>query len=196
MKKTLLTAILTAGIILSAKAPQTTQNFNKIQNKQRIDEIPEAIKYKTDGENCSEYVRKAGKILYNKLYSYTDAWNRQYAENIKFELKEGKEKNQLDSLRDYNTIKPGMILGAYNPNSYRNNTIRDWKNKKPKYTHVLLYAGRDSSRTHYFLHEWGINQEKITLEELKKLKLKPIEILDESKDVIAEIKNFQQKNKT
>lgn len=196
MKKTLLTTILAAGIAFSAEAPKTTENFNELQNKQRIDKIPKAIQYKTSGENCSEYVRLTGKILYDKLYSYTDAWNRQYAENIKFKFEEGKEKKQLDSLRDYNIIKPGMILGAYNPNSHRNNSIRDWKNKKPKYTHVLLYAGRDSSRTHYFLHEWGINQEKITLEELKKLKLKPIEILDESKDVIAEIKNFQQKNKT
>lgn len=196
MKKTLLTAVLSAGMLFPAKAPDTTEEFKEIQNKQRIDEIPETIKYNTTGENCSEYVRFTGKKLYNKLYSYTDAWNRQYAEDEKFQFKQGREKKQLDSLRDLNEIQPGMILGAYNPNSPRNYTIRDWKNKKPKYTHVLLYAGRDSSRTHYFFHEWGRKQEKITLNELEDLNLKPIEMLDESKEIIAEIKSYEKKSKT
>ena len=154
-------------------------NIGDISEAKEFDKIPELPHYKTSGKNCSGYVRKAGKKLFGKTFSWTDAWNRRYMEDVVYEFKPENKLAQLDSLKENNILEPGMILGTYFKSS-RYNKKRDWHGKKAKYTHVLLYVGKDSTQNHYFMHEWGKKQELISFEGLKELKLELKEVLDEN----------------
>ena len=137
--------------------------------------IPEAPVYpesEVPANYCARYVRFAARDLFGKNYPAADAWDIRDFESVgKIILKD----NVLRELACAGTLKPGMVLGMYNPQSRYNNHPEA---KKAGYTHVLLYLGDDENRRLYFADKFGRETRRITLSELQeKYGLIPKEIL-------------------
>jgi hypothetical protein len=172
--------------------------FNQKIKEQSSDEI-KAPKYKTEGSECSRYVRKSAEDLFGKTYFWRDAWNLRYPSKIvhTFNETEGEklEKELKDLIID-GILTPGAVIGIKQPdNQTTHENETDEEKKKAKYTHVAVYAGLDSSGRPEFLHEYGFDQKKISLDFFKEKNFTPIEILvpKEDKTYFAQSKDFQSK---
>lgn len=142
-----------------------------------IDYISDETGKRLDGE-CSQYVRKAGKELFNLNYSWTDAWNRRNAEKVFYEFNspdfnyDGKKK-ELDSLFEKGKLERGMIFGIYNSN-------RPEFKQVGKYTHVANWIGRDSLGQDIFIENRDEIQDSISLKRYYELGFDLREILEEN----------------
>jgi hypothetical protein len=125
---------------------------------------------KVKPNHCARYAIQASNKLFGKEYNYEDAWNLRYSNKILKEIRSFQEVN-------WDSIPEGTILGVYNPKSNYNKR-KDKKNKKIKYSHVVLYVGNDNKENPWFIHQWGKEIEKISIEGLLEKKLRPIEIID------------------
>ncbi|HLD15953.1 MAG TPA: hypothetical protein VJB94_05250 [Candidatus Nanoarchaeia archaeon] len=116
--------------------------------------------------SCSRFARLEAEKRFGIKYQPAHAWDRKYTDNV-INL-EGKT---LDERFDEGVLKPGMIVGLFNPNSlFLNGT--DKKGNLRAYTHVALCLAR-SQYTHQYGSEIRIDNE----DELKNLGLSPVEIL-------------------
>lgn len=121
---------------------------------------------------CSRYVRKAGEDLFGKEYPSADAWELRDFLGID-EMKVGSFEN-LKDLEMNGRLKPGMILGVHNPKSKYNQRAQQ---TGAGYTHVMIYLGKQDGRM-YFADKFGPNtRTKVSLEDIAKSNLEPIEIL-------------------
>ena len=143
------------------------------------DSLPTFAKFKMDTLNCSQYVRRAAQEYYGQVDSFPQrkAWDMRYASNIVAKFKEKDKYQEIESLREEGTLRPGMILGVYNPKSKYNNVL-DETCHKAKYTHVLLYVGKDKDGELLFDHQWDEKILRVNSNWLKKKGLRPVEILD------------------
>lgn len=160
------------------------KNFNTLDELIKCDSsfYSEEIKapiYKIEPSHCSEYTRKAAKDLFSKNYSGSNSWNLRYYNRIVCEVK---DKEELISLAKDTLLKPGMIVGFYNPDSKYKNKIDDRK-EKAKYTHVTLYIGTDGKDLQ-FVHQLNGRIEKINLKRIINFNLSPLEILDENSNLL------------
>ncbi len=141
-----------------------------------VQELPEAPTYsenRVPSNHCSRYVRLAAKDLFNIKYPKADTWDLR----DKVEIKTFKAKNRkdLEALADKGILTPGDIMAVYNPSSGYNS---DPRTKKAGYTHVLIYLGSEGNEF-YFADQFGSKtRTKISLSEIEKRGLKPIEILE------------------
>lgn len=129
--------------------------------------------------NCSRYARLASKELFGKEYQRADAWNLRYHDKVVQSL----GTNTLDNLYDSGTLKPGMIVGVFNPKSKYNDKL-DESGKKVKYTHVILFVGEEKvngKRELKFAHQFGKNFYLESAQAITNRGLSPIEVLDSKK---------------
>ncbi len=143
------------------------------------DSIPALAKFKLNSLSCAKYVQKAAQKYYGEVDSFPqrDSWNMRYASTIVAKFKEKDKYQELNTLREEGILRPGMILGVYNPRSAYNDTL-DEKGNKAKYTHVLIYVGKDKKGNLIFDNQWDEKTLRVDTKWLKKKGLKPVEILD------------------
>jgi hypothetical protein len=144
-----------------------------------FDSIPALSKFKLESLNCSKYVQLAAQEHYGSVDSFPqrDAWNMRYASKIVAKLKTKNKYNEMEVLREEGILKPGMVLGVYNPFSIYRNTL-DESGHKAKYTHVMLYVGKDKDGNLLFDHQWNKKTMRVSFDWMKENYLNPIEILD------------------
>jgi len=121
---------------------------------------------------CSRYVRLAAKDLFGIEYPSADAWDIRDDSRVKEIRLDGT--NSLEWLIDSGNLKPGMLVGVYNPTSrYNQRASQDGAG----YTHVMLYLGNDGGEP-FFADKFGKKtRPKISLKDLNDSGLKPREIL-------------------
>ena len=122
--------------------------------------------------HCARYVRMSAKYLFGKDYPFGDAWDLRN-ENGVGEIRV----ESYDALRELSKngkLKPGMVLGIYNPKSNYNSQA---KNSGAGYTHVALFLG-EKDGTLYFADQFGSQiRTKISDSDLSKKGLQPREVL-------------------
>lgn len=144
-----------------------------------FDSIPSLAKFRLQSLNCSKYVRLAAQEYYGEVDSFPqrDAWNMRYASKIVAKLKSKNKYEEMESLREEGVLRPGMVLGVYNPFSNHRNDI-DEQGHRAKYTHVLLYVGKDKDGELLFDHQWNNKTMRVNSDWIKENYLTPVEILD------------------
>ncbi len=145
--------------------------------EQSSDEIS-APQYRTPPDYCSRYAKIAAENLFGKEYVREKAWNLRYKNKIASPFKEDQN---LKELVTNNILRPGMLIGIYNPKSDYNNKI-DLEGNKAKYTHIATFLGINDSGELEFAHQFGKKSDKITEQELRKKKLVPKEIITTKND--------------
>ncbi len=126
--------------------------------------VKEARKYNIPDNWCSHYAKRVAKDLFGKIYpEKTDAWNLRYACKVVARSEKGISEEKLSKLAETGVLKPGMLLGVYNPRS-RYNERKDKTGKQLEYSHVVVYLGNENG-TNYIAQQLGKNQ--ITKEPLK-----------------------------
>jgi cell wall-associated NlpC family hydrolase len=152
----------------STEVPKTetkTQNHTKEYNEGPI--YSETV---VPPMMCSRYVRLAAHDLFGINYPQADAWNLR----SKNDIEEIPINNNLEELVKAGKVKPGMIIGTYNPTSKYNDVA---KKAGAGYTHVLIYIGNEDGKL-IFADKFGKKtRSKLTLEELKNSHLEPREAL-------------------
>ena len=121
---------------------------------------------------CSRYVRFAAKELFGLNYPSADAWDIRYALDIN-EIKIDSA-NTLEKLARDGKLKPGMMVGVYNPTSRYNSRAKE---DGAGYTHVMLYLGQKDGEL-LFADKFGKStRPKISLSEIRAKWLQPREIM-------------------
>ncbi len=143
-------------------APQQYENYNGSLQAPAI-QLPSA--------NCALYARLATEQLFNKHYTHSHAWDRRYNDVLVAKV----DNKSLKDFEASGILKPGMIIGMYNPKSTYNNWL-DSKNKKVTYTHNVVYLGKDKGNL-VFGHQFGTVRTQ-TLEQILHDGLVPREIID------------------
>lgn len=159
---------MTEPIIVSTIPVQVVEN-----GKTKTLNIPVYDEYSVPKNYCSRYIRFAAKDIFGLEYPKKDAWNQRYHNHIVAELK---EESQLEKLVCEGKIKPGEIIGVYNPKSLYN-LRKDEADKKVEYTHVALYLGTNCFGEPLLAHHYGKKTEVISVSELRKRGLMPKEAL-------------------
>jgi len=122
---------------------------------------------------CSGFVRLAAKELFDKNYAVSDSWDRRYDDFFVSKINE----ESLESLAGKGTLKPGMLIGLYYPDSEYNND-QDKKGKQVEYTHIALYLGISIKGEPLFAEQFGYSTIVRTESEFSDDHLIPKVILD------------------
>ncbi|MEK6916075.1 MAG: hypothetical protein AABW89_06050 [Nanoarchaeota archaeon] len=137
--------------------------------------LPVGIVYPTDivpANMCSRYARLAAEDIFGIQYPRADAWD--IRNDLRIEEISVKNKLDLERLENEGRLRPGMLVGFFNPNSKYNGQARD---AGAGYTHVALYLGEDGDLI--FADKFGKNtRQRITIDEiLSNGNLEPREVL-------------------
>lgn len=174
------------------------KTFHQRIQEQSSDEI-KAPKYKTKGSKCSRYVRQSARDLFGKTYFWRDAWDLRYPSEIvhTFSEKQGEKlERELKELIIDGVLTQGAVIGIKQPDdqtAYENEI--DQEGNIAKYTHVIVYGGLDPNGKPVFFHEYGFDQEKISLDYFKENNFTPIEVIIPKNDPVylAQVKESQEK---
>lgn len=154
----------------TSRSHETVETVASVEN---VSPGPTYSEGRVPANYCSRYVRLAAEDLFNITYPSTDAWDMRAEPGMRTTPARGA--NDLSTLADQGILTPGDILGAYNPTSRYN---RHPVAQKVGYTHVLLYLGREGNEF-FFADKFGPEtRTRISLRELQKKGLKPVEIID------------------
>lgn len=124
---------------------------------------------------CARYARSIAKDLFGKKYRPEDAWDLQYANRVVASVG---EEDSLEKLADKGTLKPGMMVGVFNPDS-KYNSRKDRNGRPVRYTHVITYLGDDPQTSEpLFADQFGKQTRVQTEEELRDGGLIPRQIID------------------
>ena len=119
--------------------------------------------YRLDGVKCSQYARLTAQSIFGITYPMADAWNRPQVDEVVASVR------NFDELRN-TAIKPGMIVGLYNPSSQYNAEGRP-------FTHTGLYLGKNSNDRPVFAHYYHNDSLVETDHQLAKRGLEPRVVL-------------------
>ncbi len=141
-------------------------------SNKKIKEGPVYSAVEVPANMCSRYVRYAAKDLFKIDYPAADAWDIRDGINVE-EIKID-SKNTLETLVKDGSLKEGMVVGFYNPNSkYNARAEKDGAG----YTHVMLYLGKDGEKL-LFADKFGKKtRTKISLDEITKSGLDAREVM-------------------
>ena len=127
---------------------------------------------KVPANMCSRYVRLAAEDLFGLKYPNVDAWDIRDDSRVR-EIEIDAE-NTLEKLAGQGKLKPGMLVGVYNPTSKYNARAKE---DGAGYTHVMLYLGQIDGEL-LFADKFGKNtRPKISLNEIKSKGLQPKELM-------------------
>lgn len=98
--------------------------------------------------NCSGYVRKAAKELFDVDYSLSSAWDRIYNDGAAVPLTNFKS---LETLAEEGKMIPGNLVGVVYPNSQNMDGV-DSKRNPRAFSHLLLYLGNSPEDKPLFAH--------------------------------------------
>jgi hypothetical protein len=122
---------------------------------------------------CSRFVKYVSQQLYGECFPSDNAWNMRYKTNLN--VYTIKPTESLNDLVNNGTLKEGMALGVYNPNSEYNNTI-DSQGNKALYTHVVIFVGQSEKGSLLFSDLYS-NQIRILSEANLLAEVTPKEVL-------------------
>ncbi len=174
------------------KIPKFTKDGQTFRDRIRLkdrtilvnvfDDIPKVLEVPSYGVltldplKCSTYIRMAALEIFGLHYSYSDSWNRKYNDELIYEV----GFSSLEELAEKKILKPGMILGLYNPESKYRGYI-DKLGQPNKYTHVALYLGLNDIHKPIFVDQFIANTLIRDEKAYRKAKLIPIDIIGEKK---------------
>jgi len=141
---------------------------------ERLKKEKKLFAYNLEKNLCATYALLAASDLYGKKFRWNDAWDMRYSNSVIAKIKNPKD---LAELADKGTLKEGMIIGTFNPRS-RYLGEKDKRGRPVKYTHLMLYIGKNNNGDLEFAHQFGPKIKKITLNQLHQKKLIPKEIID------------------
>jgi hypothetical protein len=127
--------------------------------------------------NCAGYVRNASKQIFRKDYAKTAAWDRRYHDRVIVPFGELHKGDKLEELVDRGKLKPGMIIGVYNPGSTHNGELDETGNIL-KYTHNILYLGKDKDGKMKFANQFGKETLVVDSEWMNSKGIIPREVID------------------
>lgn len=162
-----LSAVASIGLLGAGIA--NSPEINLIENSQRVVSVDGrslnipvySLKNLGPGK-CSAYVRMAAQEVFGKEYSFSNGWDRKYNDRVVSELNGNEE---LRNLEREGILEPGMIIGAYFPESpYLGK--KDGKGNVIDYTHNLLYLGKTLQGELLFADQAKFRTRISTLEEL------------------------------
>jgi hypothetical protein len=123
---------------------------------------------------CAAYARMAAEELFGKEYSYSDGWDRQYNDKVVSNINNNEN---LRNLERQGILEPGMMIGAYYPNSpYLGKT--DSHGNEITYTHNLIYLGKNPEGQLIFVDQAKIRTQVRTLEDWNKVGIEARYIFD------------------
>ena len=164
-------SIIKEGATATKSVEDKVQEDNIADNK-IVPEAPVYDEYKVPAGYCARYVRYAARDLFGVEYPSADAWKLRDADGID-EIKVSND--NLENLANKDRLKPGMLVGVYNPKSKYNSNEEV---KKVGYSHVVLFLGKDKDGRLWFADKFGSKTRKKTIEDLKKENgLVPVEVL-------------------
>ena len=150
--------------------------FNKTEILSKYIQNIKPPKYSSAGfEECQRYLRESAYKLFNKNYSWGHAWNMKYHDKI---VSYVNGSSDIYDLIIKEIMKPGMVVGFYNPKS-RYKYKKDEKRKKAEFTHVALYVGVNGKLEPEFIHQEEWRRKKSTLKQMCKSGYSPMIVLDE-----------------
>lgn len=129
---------------------------------------------------CGRYAVNASKKHYDNEFTRGNAWDMRYDNKI-IEKLEKNPYRALDSLRMIGELSPGMILGVYNPGSGQNGK-KDKKGIERKYTHVMMFAGKNKEGKLMYDHKWGGKTLRVDHEWMKARNIAPKEVFGVKND--------------
>jgi hypothetical protein len=179
----LISGVLVAGTSILPKKyqPVVPQKMEKIiiqENAEAKDlQIPIYSLESVNAGNCSKYVRLCADETFDKTFSRNSAWNRRYHDKVIVPFGEIRTFEDLECLANEGKLKPGMIIGVYNPSSTHNGEL-DERGSILKYTHNLLYLGKTFDEKMLFCHQYGKTSEVSDIAGLKARNLRPREVID------------------
>ena len=122
---------------------------------------------------CSRYARLAARDMFGINYPSADAWDiRDDSKVSKIPLNNSQK--EIISLVVRDILKPGMLIGVYNPKSAYNARAKE---DGAGYTHVMLYIGQGNGEF-YFADKFGKKtRTKVSLTDVVESGLEPREVL-------------------
>lgn len=126
--------------------------------------------YPFTGDLCSRYVRLAARDLFKIHYPEADAWDLRKDAGIQTTRV---NENDLQTLVSEGKLAAGDAVGFYFPKSGYNSYQEA---QKAGYTHVALFLEREQD-TLYFADKFRKIRPRISLEDMQKDGLKPVEVL-------------------
>ncbi len=141
-------------------------------SNKKIKDGPIYSEDKVPANMCARYVRCAAEELFGIKYPVADAWD--IRDDINVEEIKVDSKNTLENLAKDGSLKEGMIVGFYNPNSKYNARAEE---DGAGYTHVMIYLGKDEEKL-FFADKFGKKTRiKISLDEIIKSGLDAREVM-------------------
>lgn len=138
--------------------------------------VPAYNTFKLGPFNCSKATRVLAKELFNENYSPSSAWDRRYHCSEVIPVKN-------NDLTNYEKrLEPGCIIGTKVPNSSYSNG-EDEKHLPRKYSHVVLYLGKDKDSNMLFADQYKTKIRVQKASELEKQNFKFKEILSLKKSL-------------
>ena len=122
---------------------------------------------------CSRYARLAAQDMFGISYPSADAWDIRDSPKVS-EIPLNNGQKSLVSLAVKDILKPGMLIGVYNPKSAYNARAKE---DGAGYTHIMLYIGQENGEF-YFADKFGKKtRTKVSLTNMVESGLEPREVL-------------------
>lgn len=171
-------AMLGASLYGEAKYGTGFDKYETVQTTQGEIKTPLFNEIKLKPLMCSSYARQASEEMFGKKFSKgSDAWDRRYIDKLVDKVSNQTVYEKIDQ----GVLKPGMIVGVFNPKSTHLNDIdmMGFKVGDVSYTHNMVYIGqRKSDGEAMFCDEFGSTKRVIGMKDIEKKGLSLKEIID------------------
>lgn len=163
-------AVATVGItrhttLADSYMPVTVKDGNGSKELQ----VPAYNLLKVPPGNCTRYARMVAYDLFGKTFAHGDAWDRKYSDIVVDTLAGSKT---LESLAENDILKPGMLVGVYNPHTTRVDQ-KDKHGNPADFTHTVVYLGLTPEGRAVVAEQYITQRRVRTEQELRESGLEP-----------------------
>ena len=132
-----------------------------------FDRVPHYSLREVPPFHCARYARYIARDLFGKNYAPADAWNLRYHNGLTLDVTD-----DIESLVHSGQLKPGMIVGIYNPRSC-NNQRKDEIRQPIRYSHVAVFLGAS-----LFAHQFSFWARLDTSKQIQMMDFRFREVID------------------
>lgn len=154
--------------------------FLEVNGEKRNMEIPKYNFLKMPPGNCARYARNVARDVFGLRYDSANAWDLRYKNKIVTSA----NNEQLGDLVERGDLKPGMLVGVYNPKS-AHITDLDATGNRVAYTHMVVYLGKSDGKLR-FAHQFKTKVEIFGQDDLSKRGLEAREVIA-PKDYVSQM---------
>ncbi|MEK6892714.1 MAG: hypothetical protein AABX07_00770 [Nanoarchaeota archaeon] len=145
--------------------------FLEVNGEKKTMKIPRYNLFKIPPGNCARYAKNVARDVFGLRYDSANAWDLRYKNKIVTSA----NNEQLDDLVKRGDLKPGMLVGVYNPKSAHINDL-DATGNKVAYTHMIVYLGKSDGKLR-FAHQFKTKFEIFGQDDLSKRGLEAREVI-------------------